>query len=529
MTKHDLWGIARRWVPQGVAWTALATLALAACSSPAGPTAPLAESGTRLRARFTDAGGGARRFDGWYDSQLGSACTFMIADDGVYRCLVGDTGYSPPVFVDGACSNPVELVPTGASVPAFVAAPPPDLTSLVPITCGDPFGLTSVTSPVQPMVSWRVGAQAPATSALYQWLGGACVSLTSGGEGQPYYVEEVPPSSLVGATRVTIEPRGATLAAAIVEADDGSRWIRQIVDAAMNQPCTPSWSDGVIGDYRCYAATAMIDQVVAPPTANCSAPIFAGSADEIYGGSGGGGGSSGGAGGGGGLSGGVQSYSGCDVAPTFRRLAPTTCTDPLTLPAGCQAFDLGGLFDATEFPALASGMVGTGRVRLVVSHPVDDDRGLAVNPELYGPVGRYTPGPFFDTERQLPCTDNPFGDVAIHPFADGTIRCVTADVIAVDYWYADAACSVPAVQQVVDDTSCPALATGITPKFALSGRGQVYALGSLVERTEVYYLYPSDSATPPVCQAIPLAAGTMFYDLTPADPGMFATLTQVTE
>jgi hypothetical protein len=59
------------------------------------------------------------------------------------------------------------------------------------------------------------------------------------------------------------------------------------------------------------------------------------------------------------------------------------------------------------------------------------------------------------------------------------------------------------------------------------GCGPNYALGPLLERTEVYYL--NDSTDPPVCTAVPLAASTMFYDVTPADPDMFATLTQVTE
>jgi len=492
---------ARLGVPRARAWTALATLVLAACSwgggaLPGGPTAPLAESGTRLRARYTDAGGGARRFDGWYDRELGSACTFMIAADGVNRCLVGDNFYNYPMFLDAGCTSPVQVFPTGMPVPAFVATG--SNTGVLPLTCSDPLGPTAGAGGSSLATSWRVGAEAPATSTLYQLIGGGCMPTSS--SGQLYNVEEIPPSSLVGATRVTIERRGATMAAAILEADDGSRAIRQIVDAARNQPCTPSSFDGVISDYRCYAATA-----IKQPTTSCSTQIVAGSADEIY----------------------LEWYSGCDVAPTFRKLVPTTCTDPLTLPSGCQAFGTSGdPFDATQFPELASGMVGTDRVRLVVSHPVDDDRGLAVNPASYAPVvGRYARGPFFDTERQLPCTDDIFGEVTIRPLADGTFRCLTADVIVAESFYADAACSAP-IAQVLDDTGCTALATGIAPRFAVSREGgRVYALGSPVQQTNVYYL--NDSITPPVCLAIPPVADTTYYDLTPADPGMFATLTKV--
>jgi hypothetical protein len=223
--------------------------------------------------------------------------------------------------------------------------------------------------------------------------------------------------------------------------------------------------------------------------------IFAGSPDEIS----------------------FDSAVGCDVAPKFRKLVPTTCTQPFTPPAGCQAFDEGDLFDATQFPALASDMVGSGRVRLVVSHPIDDERGLVVNPASFAAVvGRYARGPFFDTERQLPCTDE--------PLADGTIRCLTADVITTDGSFADAACSVPNVQLFAVDGSCPTLASGIAPKFAFSPEtGGVYSLGSVIERTTIYYREATD---PPVCMKIPLASGLMYYDLTPADPSLFATLTQ---
>lgn len=73
---------------------------------PSGPSeADASESGTRLRVRYLDAGGGARMTFDFWDSELEEGCSFREAGDGVLRCLPANE--RSVAFVDGDCTQPV--------------------------------------------------------------------------------------------------------------------------------------------------------------------------------------------------------------------------------------------------------------------------------------------------------------------------------------------------------------------------------------------------------------------------------------
>src|SRR6478736_5939459 len=83
-------------------------------STPEGAEAGLASlyrSGSRLKARYLDAGGGARKFEGWYDTKLASPCTFQLTEDGVMRCApMADSVGAAVEYADSTCSEPISYL-----------------------------------------------------------------------------------------------------------------------------------------------------------------------------------------------------------------------------------------------------------------------------------------------------------------------------------------------------------------------------------------------------------------------------------
>jgi adenylosuccinate lyase len=68
------------------------------------------ESGSRLRAIVVDGGGDARRFEGWFDSELGVECEMRRQPGDEWRCL--PNGSAEIGYLDAACTQPV-AVPYG--------------------------------------------------------------------------------------------------------------------------------------------------------------------------------------------------------------------------------------------------------------------------------------------------------------------------------------------------------------------------------------------------------------------------------
>src|SRR5690242_19948278 len=94
----------------------IALALLCACSGDPGglPGPSYRTSGTRLRAAYWD-GAGARIPLAWFDSELGTECSFEKDVNGIYRCFPSYTPYSTILYRDAGCTSPVVLL--GESCP----------------------------------------------------------------------------------------------------------------------------------------------------------------------------------------------------------------------------------------------------------------------------------------------------------------------------------------------------------------------------------------------------------------------------
>lgn len=443
-------------------------------SSPAPGSGVLHISGSRLRARITNGGGDARRFDGWHDSKLDRDCSFALAEDGVFRCLPasGMIAYAP-VYTDPTCSGDSLATSLGPDLTGeFLSIG--GATSSPARTCGaDVATLAAQTSGTITSL-WRLGASQAVPPALYfRDTSGRCNPATFPDITAAYPLQHIAPTEMVGVSETRVEPRGASLAAQIFVQDDGSSMVGSTLDAESKQWCLPSWNLGVTDDYRCYSlAPGGFDNTCTPGAASgCEGDVTVG-------------------------------YIGFCVPPPFTRAGATTCEAA----------------DPTQMPALESDLVGTGRIRLVITHASGNKHALLVNPSLFHDNGRYRRGPFFDTQLSLPC------DAA--PMDDGTILCVTEDTLRADA-YSDSACT-HLIAEGPGDDPCTAHGTTPTPRYALGGAWDalhLYGIGAAVAPGTAYF--QDTSTDPPSCTSYQLQYGG--YELTSADVSVFATLTSEIE
>lgn len=75
----------------------------------AGVPVPTQQSGDRIKARWLVGDDGSRQFLGWWDSELGTECEWLTADDGAHRCLPV-TEVQVDHFSDPGCTVPAALV-----------------------------------------------------------------------------------------------------------------------------------------------------------------------------------------------------------------------------------------------------------------------------------------------------------------------------------------------------------------------------------------------------------------------------------
>jgi hypothetical protein len=73
-------------------------------------------SGSRLKARYYVGDDGSKQFVGWYDSQRKENCGFMMAGDGVLRCLPTMFAAAGSYFSDSACTSPLFATATASCV-----------------------------------------------------------------------------------------------------------------------------------------------------------------------------------------------------------------------------------------------------------------------------------------------------------------------------------------------------------------------------------------------------------------------------
>jgi len=174
----------------------------------------VARSGSRLKARWSVAPDGRRVFLGWLDSQMGIACSFIRAADGVYRCFPLQLTSSLPAyeFADAGCTE--AAVQVGVTVPTFQAA------QCGPSSFVTRYDFTGCNLGVR---AFRLGREL-SDGRTFSRIAGACTpGFLSPGTTAFAIGPEVPPDTFVRAT-----PRGAPVAAGgsvqpmVLAADDGA-------------------------------------------------------------------------------------------------------------------------------------------------------------------------------------------------------------------------------------------------------------------------------------------------------------------
>jgi hypothetical protein len=377
-------------------------------------------SGKRLRARFWDGGGGATSFIDWYDTALQIPCAFGVGEDRVMRCLPSTPPPETSMFLDPACTKPARMTPSATVLPY-------EASSRSVGTCG-PTTVVHVDTP-----------QTVDVATVFQEGDSGCIAVP------------VPPGDLVAElvpadltlfleADVVVEDRGQGLDGEVIVARDGTRQVGRTLDHARGAPCSAS-------DGRCFPLDRITSEEHATfMDAACTQP------------------------GPGGFSCALDPSCPAPSIALDERFDPTTCKTtlagvhavgpraPLPYQAGgpgecaqvslngsaCAFFAEAAPIDASAFPPLAEGRIGTGRL---------------VEPVLLAPDGHPVAdlGGFIDTQR---------GGITCFPtlFADGAERCVggVLDLTSIGV-FADAACTQPLAPSIAS-SSCSA--GSVPPAYA---------------------------------------------------------------
>jgi hypothetical protein len=437
----------------------------------------------------------------WYDTLLETSCTFRPMTDGQYRCV--PAGENPwrgafTTFADNACTAPTgsdALCP--ATLGKYVAIGQPNRPvpwspwARTPLPCAtnleeQPPGATAV-------AAYRFGAALPEGQAVFALSRGEC--LPSDMTGPRYELEPIAPESLVAATR-RFEPRGDSLMLEVLDGADGSRASGLVYDSKRMRPCAGTWNGGVPDqDYRCFAVN---DSQVADEQCERFG-ILASCDDEVA----------------------IQPENGAPWSSWFYRLGARIDTQRLREPAGdaaCQAevwpvpqgfqlYERGEPFPLQEFPALATGMLGTARVRVPYARAADNDQPLFVNSEG-SESDRFKPGPFWDSARTERC------DWQVGP--DAVTRCIPERTLTTRD-YADADCTVPLMDAQLSGPG--ALVRTLLP--VAEACASEHALGALVVTTESRVRDFHFSGQPDgTCERFE-SPNRAYFDTTPVDLDMF--------
>jgi hypothetical protein len=431
---------------------------------PAEPLEPLFVSGSRLRARVADAGGGARRLLDWYDTLLETTCTFRPMTDGQYRCV--PAGETPRLglfttFADDACTVPVgrdgSCPATLGQYVAIREPPRPEPWSPFPQTPLPCHTSSEDQLPGEtPVAAYRLGTALPEGQAVFELSQGECRAGETAGP--LYELEPIAPESLVAATR-RVEPRGDSLLLEILDGQDGSRASGLVYDRKRMRPCIGNWR-GLVPEegYRCFSVN---ESRVADESCERFG-ILASCDDEVA----------------------LQLENGSPWTSGLYRLGTRIDTPRVREPAGAAAcqdeawplpegfalYERGEPFPFQEFPALATRLLGTARIQVPFARAADDVRPLFVNLEG-SDSDRFTPGPFWDSERGERC------DWQVGP--DRVTRCFPQRALTTRD-YADADCNIPLMDAVLGAPG--ALVRTILPLAELCA--SEHALGALVTTTE---------------------------------------------
>jgi len=173
-------------------------------------------SGSRLRARFYDGGGGALLLRDWFDTELGIPCRFVRTRAGPTRCLPVTT----TLFLDSTCAMPV--LHEACSDP-----PPPYVTLMTPWVGGAVYATGDKYTGGLRQISGASGlcidARASSSGSAVGWLYGAGA--------------EISPERFVAATVRWVPTVGGSIRT--VQADDGSSQVTVEMPELRLNPLTP--------------------------------------------------------------------------------------------------------------------------------------------------------------------------------------------------------------------------------------------------------------------------------------------------
>lgn len=153
---------------------------------PAGPAGPgVAVSGSRLKARTRTGEDGSKAFEGWYDSQLDTMCSYGTAADGKERCLPTVETAGQILYTDPQCATPVFVSTQACATGYFRRAQQDGCPAPV-----DVFGIGAAAPEIDP----AVGGQ------LFKQTSGGCVQQGGMPGWIAFHATETKPADLVAGT-----------------------------------------------------------------------------------------------------------------------------------------------------------------------------------------------------------------------------------------------------------------------------------------------------------------------------------------
>ena len=391
----------------------LVLLALGGCGDDGGPPPPSKapatgtyQSGSRLRAHFWDAGGGATVFQDWHDNQLNVPCTFNLADDGAWRCLpTGDSAFTfhtpPMVFFDAGCTQPA-VDSLSQTVPAWAT-----------------FQENPCAGEVSPMHVYQIDPRLHTPAMVYTLSGSSCTGAPPPA-GHYYFLLTPADVSAFARADLVVENRGA-LDVEVLVADDDTRQLGRILDHKRAKVCQPEFDDNhclpadlapVYGEYYSapdcsgsgdglWACTVGSNNCPAPSTGIRATKMGCMTTNEII-------------------------TAGPTIAQSFYRDQNNQCV-PVMIGGGCMFAPASSSVALGTFPTIATASVGTGRITRTILTTPNDTRELSEH-ELY------------DTQLSANC--------GVHEFSDNVRRCASGTAAINDFgltWFADLSCTQPLV------------------------------------------------------------------------------------
>lgn len=405
-------------------WPLVALLILS-CLSPQSETdsAVFYHEGSRLKANYTDYGGGATQFNGWFDTTLGENCRFSRFSSGEIACIPNSAPQLGQYFEDGTCTRP--LAPVANSPCPTTKMPSYAYQQSSNLTCDNENSFTPGTA-IEAIYS--IGKPFKSKSVFTKTTTG-CVTTTAPADVDLFSRGALASLSTFVKAQVKLLPRGVKNSLAVYAGEDGSQeFLRPRFGA---QPCSLRSVDNdmiCIPNFNAFTYDGLfVDQT-------CMTPIGAKIAFE--------------------------NNNLCFPTPFVQNISfdAQQCKNNIALFTKGSEQTPPPLFNGT--PASCTPFSTSNLKTFSVGAPVDLRTTFGVAQRYSQGTGRiqarfYGTGPtealspvrdFFDTQSMKTCW-------AVR-FNDGVTRCIDADVISTGFYFGDDKCTaVPLI--VTSPSNCP--------------------------------------------------------------------------